>query len=122
MTYCRGDVRAVQVLHRGSISPYRFRVGIFAGRPEAAVGVRADPAEVAGASGAECKQIVSLLDSLPAPSVKNFGELLAHAHGAISMRLPRSVHAALLAEAKAEGVSLNQLYLSKLVAQLRAVV
>jgi predicted HicB family RNase H-like nuclease len=59
---------------------------------------------------------------LPTPSVKNFGELLAHAHGAISVRLPRSVHAALLAEAKAEGVSLNQLCLSKLVAQLRAVV
>ena len=36
--------------------------------------------------------------------------------------LPRSVHAALLAEAKAEGVSLNQLCVSKLVAQLRAVV
>ena len=39
-----------------------------------------------------------------------------------SIRLPRSVHAALLAEAKAEGVSLNQLCLSKLVAQLRAVI
>ena len=48
--------------------------------------------------------------------------VLATANGAISVRLPRSVHAALLAEAKAEGVSLNQLCLSKLVAQLRAVV
>jgi predicted HicB family RNase H-like nuclease len=43
-------------------------------------------------------------------------------NGAISVRLPRSVHAALLAEARAEGVSLNQLCLSKLVAQLRAVI
>jgi predicted HicB family RNase H-like nuclease len=70
----------------------------------------------------ECKQILALLDGLPAPPVKDFGELLATANGAISVRLPRSVHAALLAEAKAEGVSLNQLCLSKLVAQLRAVV
>jgi predicted HicB family RNase H-like nuclease len=37
-------------------------------------------------------------------------------------RPARSVHGALLAEAKAEGVSLNQLCLAKLVAQLRAVV
>src|ERR671938_3988 len=71
---------------------------------------------------AECKRIFALLDTLPPPPVKEFGELLATAHGAISVRLPRSVHAALLAEAHAEGVSLNQLCLSKLVAQLRAVV
>jgi hypothetical protein len=70
----------------------------------------------------ECQRIFALLDSLPAPAIKEFGELLATAHGAISVRLPRSVHAALLAEARAEGVSLNQLCLSKLVAQLRTVV
>jgi hypothetical protein len=46
--------------------------------------------------------------------------LAASANGAISVGLPRSVHADLLAEAKAQGVSLNQLCLSKLVAQLRA--
>ena len=40
----------------------------------------------------------------------------------LGVRLPRSVHAALLAEAKVEGVSLNQPCLSKLVAQLRAVI
>ena len=71
---------------------------------------------------AECKRIFALLDGLPQPAVKDFGELPATANGAISVRLPRSVHAALLAEAKAEGVSLNQLGLSKLVAQLRAVI
>ncbi len=70
----------------------------------------------------EYKRILALMDGLPAPPVKAFGELLASANGAISVRLPRSVHAALLAEAKAEGVSLNQLCLSKLVAQLRAVI
>jgi hypothetical protein len=70
----------------------------------------------------ERKRICALLDGLPHPDVKDFGELLATANGAISLRLPRSVHAALLAEARAEGVSLNQLCLSKLVAQLRAVI
>jgi hypothetical protein len=70
----------------------------------------------------ECKRIFALLDGLPQPAVKDFAALLATANGAISVRLPRSVHAALLAEARAEGVSLNQLCLSKLVAQLRAVI
>ena len=71
---------------------------------------------------AEYKRILALMDRLPAPPVKELVELAASANGAISVRLPRSVHAALLAEAKAEGVSLNQLCVSKLVAQLRAVV
>jgi hypothetical protein len=70
----------------------------------------------------EYRRILALLDRLPAPPVREFVELAASANGAISVRLPRSVHAALLAEAKAEGVSLNQLCVSKLVAQLRAVV
>jgi predicted HicB family RNase H-like nuclease len=50
------------------------------------------------------------------------GRLAASGNGAIRVRLPRSVHAVLLAEAKAEGVSLNQLCLSTLVVQLRAVI
>jgi hypothetical protein len=70
----------------------------------------------------EYKRVLALLDTLPPPPVKEFVELASTANGAISVRLPRSVHAALLAEARAEGVSLNQLCLSKLVAQLRAVV
>src|SRR5438552_68031 len=70
----------------------------------------------------EYKRLLALMDRLPAPPVKEVVELAASANGAISVRLPRSVHAALLAEAKAEGISLNQLCLSKLVAQLRAVV
>jgi hypothetical protein len=74
---------------------------------------------------AEYKQLLALLDRLPRPDRKNIREVIdvtASANGAISVRLPRSVHAALLAEAKAEGVSLNQLCVAKLVAQLRAVV
>jgi hypothetical protein len=68
----------------------------------------------------EYKRILALMDTLPAPATKELVELAASANGAISVRLPRSVHAALLAEARAEGVSLNQLCVSKLVAQLRA--
>ena len=69
----------------------------------------------------EYKQVLALLDSLPRPDKKAIRELVSSANGAISVRLPRSVHAALLAEAKAEGVSLNQLCVAKLVAQLQTV-
>jgi hypothetical protein len=70
----------------------------------------------------EYKQILALMERLPTPPVTEHIDLTANANGAISVRLPRSVHAALLLEAKAEGVSLNQLCVAKLVAQLRAVV
>src|SRR2546426_11637755 len=46
----------------------------------------------------EHKRILALLDDLPEPPVRDLGDLLATANGAISVRLPRSVHAALLAE------------------------
>ena len=42
--------------------------------------------------------------------------------GRFVVRLPVSLHAALEREAKAEGVSLNQLVVAKLAAQLRDVV
>lgn len=71
---------------------------------------------------AEYKRINALMDTLPRPKNKEMQELVSSANGAISVRLPRSVHAALLAEAKAEGVSLNQLCVAKLIAQLRTVV
>jgi hypothetical protein len=71
---------------------------------------------------AEYKRINALMDTLPHPKNNEVKELISSANGAISVRLPRSVHAALLAEAKAEGVSLNQLCAAKLIAQLRAVI
>lgn len=43
-------------------------------------------------------------------------------NGTILLRVPKSLHAALFAEAEAEGISLNQLCLSKLLVQLRALV
>lgn len=70
----------------------------------------------------EYNQILALMDSMPRLASKGMGQLISTANGAISVRLPRSIHAALLAEAKAEGVSLNQLCLSKLATQLRTVV
>lgn len=70
----------------------------------------------------EYKRILALMDTLPQPKTKEPREVVSSANGAISVRLPRSVHAALLAEAKAEGVSLNQLCAAKLIAQLRTVV
>lgn len=70
----------------------------------------------------EYKCITALIVALPQPDKTEIRELVSSANGAISVRLPRSVHAALLAEAKAEGVSLNQLCAAKLIAQLRAVV
>jgi predicted HicB family RNase H-like nuclease len=42
--------------------------------------------------------------------------------GKILVRVPKTIHAALLAEAEQEGTSLNQLILSKLSLQLRAAV
>jgi len=72
----------------------------------------------------EYARILGLIDELrervgdPAP----LADLLASANGAISVRLPKSIHAALLAESKAEGVSLNQLVVTKLCVQLRAAV
>ena len=70
----------------------------------------------------EYKRILALMDTLPQPPVKGFVDMVPADNGAISVRLPRSVHAAFLAEAKAEGVSLHQLCVAKLVAQLRAIV
>ncbi len=53
---------------------------------------------------------------------EGIAELSTKANGALSIRLPRSLHAALLAESKLEGVSLNQLCVSKLAVQLAALV
>ena len=42
--------------------------------------------------------------------------------GKLVVRMPKSVHAALIKEAKAEGVSMNQLIVAKLSCQLQSVV
>ena len=50
------------------------------------------------------------------------GNRMSTASGTTTLRIPKSLHAALLAEADAEGISLNQLCLTKLAVQLRAAV
>lgn len=68
-------------------------------------------ARAAFAKTAESRRIDELIDSLPepvdAPQQREFS-------GKFNVRLPRSLHAALVSEAEAEGVSLNQLVLAKL--------
>jgi hypothetical protein len=70
----------------------------------------------------EYRRIQALQSKLPSPPVSGTVELVPVTNGTIVVHVPQSVHDALLAEAKAEGVSLDQLCLAKLVAQLRAVV
>lgn len=63
----------------------------------------------------EYKSIAELLAKLPGPKSDSDDP-----SGQLRVRMPRSIHAALIEEAKAEGVSLNQLILSKVSFQLRA--
>lgn len=62
------------------------------------------------------QKIADLMASLPGVQ----GHEPADEASGQRVRMPRSIHAALIEEAKAEGVSLNQLILSKISFQLRA--
>lgn len=64
------------------------------------------------------KELTSILDGLPQLD----HDTNRAASGKLLVRMPKSVHQALIAEAEAEQVSLNQLILSKLSLQLRAAV
>lgn len=77
----------------------------------------ATPAErTAFSKTAEYDQIRTLIQSLPSRSGTSH-----EYNGRILVRVPKSVHAALAHEAEQEGVSLNQLIVAKLSAQLRDV-
>ncbi len=65
------------------------------------------------------REIVALLEELQGGDGP---DPLPEASGRFVLRLPRSLHAALMEEAKAEGISLNQLCVAKLATQLRAAV
>ena len=60
--------------------------------------------------------VMTLMEQLQAE--ENDLEPPADAKGRFVLRLPKSLHAALTAEAKAEGVSLNQLCVAKLATRL----
>jgi hypothetical protein len=66
---------------------------------------------------AESRHIDELLDSLPEPAV---GPQRREFSGKFNVRIPKSLHAALVREAEAEAVSLNQLVLAKLALHLQA--
>ena len=63
----------------------------------------------------ESRKIDELIDSLPEPNIRPSREEYS---GKFVVRVPKSLHAALAAEAEAEGVSLNQLVVTKLSVQL----
>lgn len=67
----------------------------------------------------EFQQVADLIAALPRNPVDPPAD---EPSGKFVVRLPASLHAALLAEAKRENVSLNQLCVAKLASQLRAVV
>src|SRR5258708_401702 len=64
----------------------------------------------------ESRQIDAKIDSLPEPPV---GAQRREYSGKFNVRLPKSLHAALVSEAEAEGVSLNQLVVAKLALHLQ---
>ena len=70
---------------------------------------------VAFARTEESHKIDELVDSLPEPDVRSSREEYS---GKFVVRVPKSLHAALAAEAEVEGVSLNQLVVAKLAVQL----
>ena len=75
----------------------------------------ADRAEFARTE--ESAQIDELIDSLPDPPI---GPKSREFSGTFDIRIPKSLHAALVCEAEVEGVSLNQLVLTKLALHLQA--
>ncbi|MFM9959886.1 MAG: toxin-antitoxin system HicB family antitoxin [Planctomycetaceae bacterium] len=67
----------------------------------------------------EHKAILKMMESLPAPARE--ADVDAYS-GKLLVRLPKTIHAALAREAETENVSLNQLIVAKLSAQIREVV
>ncbi len=61
------------------------------------------------------REIDALIDSLPEPDMLPSRQEYS---GKFVVRVPKSLHAALVAEAEVEGVSLNQLVVAKLAVQL----
>jgi hypothetical protein len=73
----------------------------------------------------EFRQILQMIEEArddDGDPVGAVGNWMSTASGTTTLRIPKSLHAALLAEAEAEGISLNQLCLTKLAVQLRAAV
>lgn len=77
------------------------------------------------AKSAEFREILRVIEEArddEGDPIGSVGNWMATASGTTTLRIPKSLHAALLAEAEAEGISLNQLCLTKLAVQLRTAV
>ena len=72
---------------------------------------------VAFAKTKESRQIDRFIDSLPEPPI---GPQRREYSGKFNVRVPRSLRASLASEAEAEGVSLNQLVVTKLALHLQS--
>lgn len=71
----------------------------------------------------EWREIMEIMGRLQDESGDRvFAAASASANGRVLVRLPKSLHAALIQEAEAEDVPMNQLIVSKLSAQLRSLV
>jgi hypothetical protein len=70
----------------------------------------------------EIQDVYKLIESVAATASRYKGSSATNGQPSVTVPLPKSVHAALMQEAAAEGVTLDQLCLSKLVAQLRELV
>ena len=82
-------------------------------------------ARVAFSKTAEWKKFHELWQALQERDKQSnhaFAAATANANGTVILRLPKSVHTALIREAEHEGTSLNQLCVAKLSAQLSEVV
>jgi hypothetical protein len=76
------------------------------------------PQERAAFTGSEADiEIEKILETLPEPPSR---PLIRDASGKLQVRMPKSLHSALINEAAEEGVSLNQLIVSKLFVRLKA--
>jgi hypothetical protein len=106
---------------REGVNATELSNALFSPTGKATLAFPTEPERRAFSRTKEYKTVLALLAALPRPAATEIIDLATPANGEITVRLPRSVHAALLDEAKAEGVSLDQLCVSKLVAQLRAV-
>ncbi len=76
------------------------------------------PTQSSRAAFAKCREFKAVADLIG--SLRRSSDIEMPS-GKFVLRLPASLHAALLVEAKSEGVSLNQLCLAKLATQLQAV-
>lgn len=69
----------------------------------------------------EADELKKILAEIPRAPAEEDDEAIKSANGHITLRVPKSLHAALIAEADAEDVSLNQLLLTKAAVQLKAI-